>query len=67
MGRLRFGVAFAVRVRNWKGIPLTLALSPREKGTKRLPRRGEETEEGNLEDAKVNYPVQGTPGSLINL
>ena len=53
IGRLRFGVAFAVTDRKME---------------ERLPRRGEETEEGNWgKVAKVNYPVQGTPGSLINL
>ena len=78
MGRLRFGVAFAVRVRKWKGItPIPTASSgqalafPHRGGRdkKRLPRRGEETEEGNWgqQVAKVNYPVQGTPGSLTSL
>ena len=63
MGRLRFGVAFAVT-----GKELDSCLR-RNDDKRRLPRRGEETEEANWgqQDAKVNYPVQGTPGSLTSL
>ena len=50
-----------LQVRNW--IPAYAGMTSEGTKRKRLPRRGEETEEGNLEDAKVNYPVQGTPGS----
>ena len=61
MGKLRFGVAFAVRARNW--IPAFAGMTIKEG----FPGGGRKRKRGNLEVAKVNYPVQGTPGSLINL
>ena len=64
MGKLRFGVAFAVTGKEVEGFtPIPTASSgqaltfPIEgegtEGGKRLPRRGEETEEGNLEGNRL--------------
>ena len=62
MGKLRFGVAFAIIDRG--GMALTLALSPRERGQKGrdirergFPGGGRKRRRGNLEVAEVNYPV----------
>ena len=59
MGRLRFGVAFAVTGKELGVPPPNPRGKTEEDKRKRLPRRGEETEEGNWgqQVAKVNYPV----------
>ena len=74
MGRLRFGVAFAVRdIRDW--IPAFAGMTKKKSGNDEVkewnrgfPGGGRKRRRGTSgKVVKVNYPVQGTPGSLINL